>query len=276
MSLIKLPEIQARQSTQISFDPPHEALNHWQPDKTARAQAGETVLELYGIVGDDWCDKPVTAERVSAFLAERQDVTVSINSPGGSYFEGIGIYNLLRAHPHKITVQIIGDAASAASVIAMAGDEILIGDGAFVMIHNAWGAVWGNRHELAQSIDLLAQIDEAMASLYAARTGKDQADIAAMMDKETWLNADTALAEGFATAKLHDAPVSDPDNGGAERKAKAQIESALRAQGYSRSQARAIIQSYKHGTPRAAVPVMPRADTPDPEALQQLLDNLKG
>lgn len=269
MSLKKLPEIQARQSKNISFDPRDDALAHWQPEKRASNTKGDT-LELYGIVGDDWSDTPITTHAVSEFLQGKGDVTVSINSAGGSYFEGIAIYNLLRAHPHKVTVQVIGDAASAASVIAMAGDEILMGEGAFMMVHNCWGYVIGNRVDLAQSMELMAQIDDAMASLYVAQTGKDKADVVALMDAETWLNAESAVNEGFATGLLHQ-PTENQANANTQRKAKAQIENALRAQGLSRSQTRHVLQNYKaEPTPRAGdkQPVKPRAD------LSQILEQL--
>ncbi|ULJ67897.1 head maturation protease, ClpP-related [Wielerella bovis] len=244
MSIRKLPEIQAKQSKNISFDLREDALAHWQPEKCAAATNADT-LELYGIVGDDWSDTPITAHAVAEFLQGKQDITVSINSAGGSYFEGIAIYNLLRAHPHKITVQVIGDAASAASVIAMAGDEILMGEGTFMMIHNCWGYVIGNRQDLAQSIELMAEIDSAMADLYTAQTGKDKAEIIKMMDDETWLNAENAIEQGFATGKLPEKVATEPDPNQAQRKAKAQIESALRAQGFSRGQSREILKNYK-------------------------------
>ncbi|WP_277074263.1 head maturation protease, ClpP-related [Simonsiella muelleri] len=263
MSLKTLPEIQAKQNKNISFDPRQDALDHYQTDKPIVAQSGDVLL-LYGVVGDDWSDTPVTPQAVAEFLKGKGDITVSINSPGGNYFDGIAIYNLLRAHPHKITVQVIGDAASAASVIAMAGDDILMGEGAFMMIHNCWGVVVGNRADLAESIELMAQLDSAMTKLYVAQSGKDEAEIAAMMDAETWLNADKAVECGLATGHLHTKADKQPDPSQARHKAKAQIESALRAQGLSRSQSRQILKNYQTDTtPRADVgfsSVKPRAD----------------
>lgn len=272
MSIKKLPEIQAKQSKNINFDPREDALAHWQPETPRAAKSDSNVLELYGIVGDDWSDTPITPSAVSEFLRGKGDVVVNINSPGGSYFDGIAIYNLLIAHPHKITVQVLGDAASAASVIAMAGDEILMGEGAFMMIHNCWGYCVGNRVDLQQSIDLMAEIDGAMANLYATQSGKDHSEIVKMMDAETWLNAENAIEQGFATGKLPEKVKTEPDPNQAQRKAKAQIEQALRAQGLSRSQSRQILQNYKADPmPRAAVGsslVKPRAD------LNAFLNNL--
>lgn len=274
MSLKKLPEIQARSSKNISFDPPDTALNRWQSDK--QASANEDVLRLYGAVGDDWDENSITAHNVANYLKGKQDITVSINSCGGSYFEGVSIYNLLRAHPHKVTVQVIGDAASAASIIAMAGDDILMGDGAFMMIHNAWGVCIGNRQDLKNSIDLLENLDNAMADLYVARTGKDKAEIVAMMDAETWFSADEAVAQGFATARLHQQPDSQANSNAAQYKARAQIESALRAQGFSRTQSRQILHQYRQdGSAEVSKPVANNGIN-YVQALNQLNNILKG
>src|SRR5690606_40681426 len=100
-----------------------------------------------------------------------QDITVRINSPGGDMFEGIAIYNLLRAHPAKVTVEGLGWAASAASIIAMAGDEIRMGLGSFMMVHTAWGIVIGNRHDMRDAATLFDRFDAAIADIYQARTG---------------------------------------------------------------------------------------------------------
>ena len=110
-------------------------------------------------------------------------MVVNINSPGGDFFEGVAIYNLLREHQGRVTVQVMGLAASAASVIAMAGDQILMGDGSFLMIHNAWAVAIGNRHDMADAAKLLEPFDTAMAKVYAARSGVTEAEAARMMDE---------------------------------------------------------------------------------------------
>lgn len=102
----------------------------------------------------------VTAKRISAALRAigNNDVVVNINSPGGDMFEGLAIYNLLRSHSGKVTVNILGIAASAASIIAMAGDEVQMGRGAFLMIHNCWAVGVGNRHDFAKLANDLAPL----------------------------------------------------------------------------------------------------------------------
>lgn len=127
-------------------------------------------------------------------------VLVTLNSPGGDAFEGIAIYNLLREHGGKVTVNVLGLAASAASIVAMAGDTIKMGEAAMLMIHSAHGIVIGNQEDMREFADLLDQIDDAGAGLYASRTGKPQAEILAMMRKETWMNGEEAVAAGFADA----------------------------------------------------------------------------
>src|SRR5690606_28928317 len=103
-------------------------------------------------------------KRISAALASigKRDITVNINSPGGNFFSGLAIYNLLRAHPAKVTVNVLAMAGSAASIIAMAGDEIAMDAGAQIMVHKASGVIVGNEYDARESASLLAQVDAAM------------------------------------------------------------------------------------------------------------------
>src|SRR5690606_20407067 len=149
---------------------------------------------------DVWSGGGVTANRISAALRSigNQDITVRINSPGGDMFEGITIYNLLRAHPAKVTVEVLGWAASAASIIAMAGDEIRMGLGSFMMVANAWGLVTGNRHAMREAASLFDQCDAAIADIYEARTGMTRSEIEQLMRAETFMNPAKAVEYGFA------------------------------------------------------------------------------
>lgn len=207
MSLLKLPALNAASLASVRWEPRADVMSRW--DRAIQSSGDEnSTINIYDPIGSDG----VTAKRISAALRSigSRDVTVSINSPGGDFFEGITIYNLLRGHPHKVTVQVVGLAASAASVIAMAGDEIKMSPASFMMIHNAWSVVIGNSHDLRAAADVMAQFDESMASLYASRTGIEQAKIAKLMDAETFLSGESAFEMGFATALLPDAePVFD-------------------------------------------------------------------
>ncbi len=168
-------------------------------------------LVLYGVVGDHWRDH-FTARMVLEALAEMQgDITVRINSGGGIVFDGVSIYNSLKAHNGKVTVIVDAVAASAASIIAMAGDNIVMSEGASLMIHNASNITWGNKEDHDETRDLLAMIDLQMAKIYRDRTGLDLSVIENMMTEETWMTSEDAIAQGFA----------DGDGSESETKAKA-------------------------------------------------------
>lgn len=125
-------------------------------------------------------------------------INLRINSPGGSVFAARTMEQALREHPATIIVHIDGYAASAASFLMMAADEIRIAPGAMVMIHKAWAGVYGNAADLRQTADLLEKIDGTLVATYAARTGKDENQIADWMSAETWFTAQEAVAAGFA------------------------------------------------------------------------------
>jgi ATP-dependent protease ClpP protease subunit len=169
------------------------------------------VLEVFGIIGDERSGQALTAPAVSAALAAigDRDVEVHINSPGGDAFEGIAVYNLLRQHPGAVTVKIMGMAASAASVIAMAGDRILFGRGAELMIHCAWVFAIGNRHDLADAIKYLEGTDASLVDIYSARSGQKPDAIAKWMNDETFMTAADAIARGFGDGSLEDGDVVD-------------------------------------------------------------------
>src|SRR5690625_4462525 len=207
--------------------------------------------------------------------SDLRDVVVNINSPGGDFFEGVAIYNMLREHPHKVTVQVMGLAASAASVIAMAGDEILVGDGSFLMIHNTWVLAIGNRHDMAEAAELLEQFDMAMADVYSDRTGQDKNDIIRMMDKETWINASKAVEEGFATGYLDSNLIADDVSAEADVKYLAVVETAMAKAGHTRSERREILKGLFSSKPGAAEDdAMPRAS--DSSELVELVDLIRG
>lgn len=128
------------------------------------------------------------------------EVDVEINSPGGDVFAGLAIYNGLRASGKKINVKVLGLAASAASLIAMAGDTIEMPENAFLMVHNPWGFAMGGADEMRNTADVLDKIGMSLVSTYAKRTGKSDAEIAALLDAETWMTAQEAVDAGFATS----------------------------------------------------------------------------
>ncbi|MDI6838533.1 MAG: Clp protease ClpP [Rhizobiaceae bacterium] len=202
MSLRQLPEAKTFQRPQnFQWDAPSDVLAKWAEVPMAAGEESDNTITMFEVIGEDWwTGGGVTAKRVSAALRSigSKDVTVKINSPGGDMFEGIAIYNLLRNHPAKVTVEVLGWAASAASIIAMAGDEIRMGLGTFMMVHNAWGVVVGNRHDMREAASLFDGFDSAIADIYEARTGMKRKDIEKLMDAETFMGPSEAVEKGFA------------------------------------------------------------------------------
>ncbi|MFN3930832.1 MAG: head maturation protease, ClpP-related [Brevundimonas sp.] len=165
---------------------------------------GDNVITMFDSVGEDpWTGGGITAKKVAAQLrAIGGPVEIQLNSPGGDMFEGIAIYNVLREHPHPVTIKVMGVAASAASIIAMAGDHVEIGASSFLMIHNCWIMAVGNRNALREAAEWLEPFDAAMTSVYAQRTGLAADVITKMLDDETWLSGSIAIEKGFANALL--------------------------------------------------------------------------
>ena len=283
MSLLKLPEIRAdARMAAAQFDLRQDALDAWEPGVRAAADSGAQTISMYAPIGQTWDGEGVTARRIGAALRSigDHDVVVNLNSPGGDFFEGVAIYNLLRGHSAKVTINVMGIAASAASVIAMAGDEINMGEGSHLMIHNAWVVSAGNRHDMAEASAYLEPFDFAMRDLYAARTGMNPAEIEAMMDKETYIGANDAVAKGFATGKLDRAAVTKDTKAAQQMKVLATVESSLAKSGLSRAARRETLNALFNGKPGAAAgpDAMPGAgnDTEVEASLQSLLNTMQG
>jgi len=159
------------------------------------AQAdGITEIDLYDEIGY-W---GVTAGMMRQRLRGAGDVRLRIHSPGGDVYDGIAIYNDLVEHDGKIYVEIPGIAASAASIIAMAGDTITMSPSAYLMIHNVWSLVIGDRHDLIDAAHVMEQLDGSLADVYTARGTSSREECAQMMDAETFLTADDAIDIGLA------------------------------------------------------------------------------
>ena len=275
MSLRNLPKIEARRPTEVcAFEPDADALARWNSGVVS-AQSDNATISILDVIGEDMWGEGVTARRVSAALRAigDQDVVVDLNSPGGDFFEGVAIYNALRAHPRKVTVRILGLAASAASVIAMAGDEVHIGKAGFFMVHNAWVIAMGNRHDMAEAAATLEPFDDAMATLYAERAGVEKAKAAEWMDAETWFNGEQAVSAGLADDYLP-ADVVAEDKTKAEESAAVnatrRLDTLLAKSGLPRSERRALLADAKGGTHDAASTV-----THDADEIAALVDGLR-
>lgn len=252
-----LPEAGARPGVHCEIS--SKALELWNPCVRSAASAEadeEQTISILDVIGEDyWTGEGVTAKRISAALRSigaTTPVTVNINSPGGNTFEGIAIYNLLREHKAHVTVRVLGVAASAASVIAMAGDTIEIGRSSFFMIHNAWVMAIGNRNELREVADWLEPFDAAMADVYATRTGIELGQIQTLMDRETWINGTEAVEDGFADALLSADQIAADGDARSAMAAARRLDVALAKAGLPRSDRRKLMQEIKSGMPSAA------------------------
>jgi ATP-dependent Clp protease, protease subunit len=179
-------------------------------------------LRIEGDIIDDgdlwiyeWFGEPATAP--NAFKEELkefsgQDLTVWIDSYGGSVFAGASIYNALKEHKGKVIVKVDSKAMSAASVIAMAGDEIHMSPVAVMMIHNPLIGTYGDMHELRRVADILDTIKDSIINAYVTKTGKTADEISSMMDDETWMSANVAVKNGFADSVLYQDEPFDVQN----------------------------------------------------------------
>lgn len=157
-------------------------------------------LYIYDAIGPYGVDAGPLVQAIASITAPQ--INLRINSPGGDVFAARAIKTALEQHPARVTAYVDGLAASAASFLMMAADEIRIAPGAFVMIHNAWGLAVGDARELRTTADLLDQVTATIRADYAQRTGLSLDEIATMMDAETWLEAEDAAAKKFADAIL--------------------------------------------------------------------------
>ena len=209
---MNLEQLLASRPRNVRFEVPTKALKNWNPALAAAGDDENSISILEPIGFDPWTGDGVTAKRISAALraiGPGNPVTVNINSPGGDVFEGLAIYSLLKEHKGDVTVNVLGLAASAASVIAMAGNTVRIAKAGFFMIHNTWTVVAGDRNFLAEIADWLQPFDDAMAGIYEDRTGDKKASLLKMMDAETWINGDSAISQGFADDYLASDAVVD-------------------------------------------------------------------
>jgi len=284
MTLRSLPEAKSIARPQnFQWDAPSDVLAKWAERPMAAADAADTI-SIFDIIGEDfWTGGGFTAKRAAAALRSigNKDVNVQINSPGGDVFEGIAIYNLLRAHPAKVNIQIMGWAASAASIIAMAGDTVSMGPGTFLMVHNAWGVVVGNRHDLRASADVLEGIDQGLVDIYAARASIDRKAIEKLMDAETFMGPTEAIAKGFADSEDAALAATDATQNSSDRAlmARRQTEAALARAGHNRSARADILREIGTGLPAprdaSRTDEAPRDASFDFVAAQRLIDTLK-
>lgn len=183
------------------------------PATRAAVQADGTLeLMVYEEIGENfWDGGGITAKSVKQQMdaaGNYSKILVRINSPGGDAFEGIALFNLIRATKKPVEVHVDGVAASSASIIAMAGDTISMGPNSMLMIHNAWTYAAGYADDMRKTAEMLDRVSDSIAQTYITRTKNSAADVKALMDAETWMTAQEAIDKGFATAIAESDPVA--------------------------------------------------------------------
>lgn len=164
-------------------------------------QDDKVILTLGGPVAEAsfFADETINSADIANVLDDvNKDVVIRLNSPGGDVFQGIEIYNYLKNHPSNITVEVTALAASAASIIAMAANSIVMEKGASIMVHEAATLAIGNKADIKKTLNALETIDESIVDIYQEKTGLDRDEISQMMSEETWFTAKDAVDKGFA------------------------------------------------------------------------------
>jgi ATP-dependent Clp protease protease subunit len=308
VSLRRLPRVENLERPQDESDlyPGERELTEYEANIGVRLAAAPngTVIDIFGPIGKDWLTgEGVSDKDVSLALKDATgEVTVNINSPGGSAFQGLAIYSMLSNYSGKVVVNILGAAGSAASIIAMSGDTIRISTAGSVMIHNAQAGIMGDRHDMEDGVAALTELDAAIRSIYAARTGVDDAELDRMMTPTigTWMFGKQAIDRGFADELLGEDKLvkADSAKGKTKKNARAELDGILAKAGVSRTQRRDLYRNAFPGKVASAEPapsaraafelaasiremtkeltVTPRADATTPNAgLSGALENLE-
>ena len=253
-------------------------------------KADKAEIWIYEQIGEDfWTGGGVTAKNFQKELAgiKASQIDLHINSPGGEVFDGITIYNLIKQHPANVTAYIDGLAASIASVIALAGDTVIMAENALYMIHNPWGFAMGDATEMRKTADLLDKIGGSLVTAYASKSGKPDDEIYALMDASTWMTAQEAKDAGFideiseqmdlaACAKFIPAMQKAkfkniPENlsGSKQTPTAREAEKALRDVGFTQAQAKVVLAEGFKGFQRDVDPPEPeKAPEPEPRDVE--------
>lgn len=209
----------------------------WKNQAQTETAPAERILFLNGTIAEEsWFDDDVTPQLFKdELLAGSGDITVWINSPGGDCVAAAQIYNMLMDYKGNVTVKIDGIAASAASVIAMAGTKVLMSPVSMMMIHNPMTVAFGDSGEMQKAIEMLGSVKDSIINAYEIKTGLSRTKLSHLMDAETWMDANKAVELGFAddivtraeTKPNTDSEEEDEDDESTEEKEKKPTDSML-------------------------------------------------
>lgn len=235
-------------------------------------EAGGRVLRLEGPIDEEsfWGDEATPKAFREELEADSGDITVWINSPGGNVFAAAEIYTMLRDYKGAVTVKIDAIAASAASVVAMAGNKVLMSPVAMLMVHDPSTIAFGNTKDMEKAIHTLNEVKESIINAYAAKSGLSHSRISNLMSNETWMNAKKAVELGFADEILFDDEKPDEEEGEEEETEEEEEKPGLHleAQLYSTRQMGLTILNrlgVDSGKPPEKPPVDTHTDHPEPE-----------
>ena len=171
-------------------------------------------ITIYGVIGTSWWNESFSSSDIDKAIKEagKNDIVINLNSPGGDAFDGISIFNRLKRHEGKVTVHVDGWACSAASVIAMAADELIMGLGSMMMIHEASNIVWGTKSDMRKEADVLEELEEGIIDIYMTKAKVSREEIRNKVDAETWFSAKKAVEIGFANKAEGVEPGEDEDS----------------------------------------------------------------
>lgn len=222
----------------------------------AKKDGDDLVLDVFSVIGRSWDGEGVTAKAVAKALADSpksKRIVMRINSPGGDVFEGNTIVSLLKSSGKAIRTEVHGLAASMGSVLALAGDEIMMADGAMMMIHNPWGISIGDAKQMRKRADLLDKLRGNLLDTYMTRANISREKVSDMMDAETWMTATEAIKNGFA-----DSVMSPSDD------------AALASyRDLSKDDASQIVAAYRNAAPQVAAQTVPPVAEPEIEKMPE-------
>lgn len=245
---------------------------------TEEATPAERTLYLNGTIAEEsWFDDDVTPQLFMDDLVSGEgDISVWINSPGGDCIAAAQIYNMLKEYPGHVTVKIDGLAASAASVIAMAGDNVLMSPVSMMMIHNPATMAFGDHAEMQKAIDMLAEVKESILNAYVIKSGLSRAKLSHLMDAETWMNANKAIELGLCDGILERAQSADkPEEEDEEEQPKAVEAVAFSRKAVNNALFNKITAKFKEDKPDAAKQAHiqePETNGPTAASLREKLD----